>query len=128
MNKNELREYLISYGFDIDDKKMENIEDIISKTLETNEKFNLTAIKEEGAFREKMVLDSALSIIDLDLKDKKCIDVGTGAGFPGMVIHFLKPEAKMTLLDATAKKINYLNEYAIKRGYHIDFVIDRAEE
>ena len=90
MNKEELRANLISYSFAIDNQKMENIEDIIATTLETNEKFNLTAIKEEGAFREKMVLDSALSIVGLDLDNKKCIDVGTGAGFPGMIIHILK--------------------------------------
>ena len=128
MNKEELRKELSSLGFDIDDQKMENIEDIISKTLETNEKFNLTAIKDEESFREKMVYDSALGIVGLDLKDKKCIDVGTGAGFPGMIIYLLNPETKMTLLDSTAKKINYLKEYSKSRNYKLDFVMGRAEE
>ena len=128
MNKEELRKELSSLGFDIDDQKMENIEDIISKTLETNEKFNLTAIKDEESFREKMVYDSALGIVGLDLKDKECIDVGTGAGFPGMVIYLLNPKVKMTLLDSTAKKINYLKEYSKSRNYHLDFIIGRAEE
>ena len=128
MNKEELRKKLSSLGFDIDDQKMENIEDIISKTLETNEKFNLTAIKDEESFREKMVYDSALGIVGLDLKDKKCIDVGTGAGFPGMIIYLLNPETKMTLLDSTAKKINYLKEYSKSRNYKLDFVTGRAEE
>ena len=54
MNKEELRQNLSSLGFDIDDNKMENIEDIISKTLETNEKFNLTSITDIETFREKI--------------------------------------------------------------------------
>ena len=127
MNKEELRKNLSSLGFDIDDQKMENIEDIISKTLLTNEKFNLTAITDEEAFREKMVYDSALGIVGLDLTDKKCIDVGTGAGFPGMIIYLLNPKTKMTLLDSTAKKINYLKDYSKERNYSLDFVINRAE-
>lgn len=127
MNKEELRKNLSSLGFDIDDQKMENIEDIISKTLLTNEKFNLTAITDEEAFREKMVYDSALGIVGLDLTVKKCIDVGTGAGFPGMIIYLLNPKTKMTLLDSTAKKINYLKDYSKERNYSLDFVINRAE-
>ena len=127
MNKEELRKILSSLGFDIDDQKMENIEDIISKTLLTNEKFNLTAITDEEAFREKMVYDSALGIVGLDLANKRCIDVGTGAGFPGMIIYLLNPKTKMTLLDSTAKKINYLKDYSKERNYSLDFVINRAE-
>ena len=114
MNKEELKKYLIDLGFNVDDQKMENIEDFMEKTLLTNEKFNLTAITDIDVFREKMVYDSALAIKDLDLAGKKAIDIGTGAGFPGMIIYLLNPEVKMTLLDSTAKKINYLNEYQQK--------------
>ena len=128
MNRDDLRKELSSLGFDIDDQKMENIEDIISKTLLTNVKFNLTAIKDEETFREKMIYDSALGIVGLDLYNKKCIDVGTGAGFPGMVIYLLNPNVKMTLLDSTAKKINYLKDYSKERKYYLDFVVGRAEE
>lgn len=128
MNKEELKKYLIDLGFDVDDQKMKNIEDFIEKTLLTNEKFNLTAITDIDVFREKMVYDSALAIKDLDLAGKKAIDIGTGAGFPGMIIYLLNPEVKMTLLDSTAKKINYLNEYAKERDYHLAFATNRAEE
>ena len=128
MNKEELRKALSSLGFDITDEKMENIEDCISKTLLTNEKFNLTAIKDEETFREKMVYDSALALVGLDISNKKCIDVGTGAGFPGLILYILNPETKMTLLDSTQKKINYLKDYSNSRNYKLDFIATRAEE
>ena len=128
MNKEELKQYLSSYGFEIDEAKMNNIEHFIDETLITNEKFNLTAITDKDVFREKMVLDSALGIVDLDLNNKKIIDVGTGAGYPGMIIFLLNPNVKITLLDSTSKKINYLENYAKGRGYHIDFAISRIEE
>ena len=128
MNKEQLRKELSSLGFDISDEKMENIEDIISKTLLTNEKFNLTAIKDEETFREKMVYDSALGMVGLDLTNKSSIDVGTGAGFPGLVLYILNPNINMTLLDSTQKKINYLKDYSSSRGYKLNFVTSRAEE
>lgn len=96
--------------------------------LSWNEKFNLTAIKDEEIFLEKMVFDSAIALTDLDLTDKKIIDIGTGAGFPGVILYLLNPKTDVTLLDSTAKKINLLSDYANENGYKYKTVISRAEE
>ena len=97
-------------------------------TLETNEKFNLTAITNEDNFVEKMIYDSALALYDLNLSEKSIIDVGTGAGFPGMVIKILEPKAKVTLLDSTAKKINHLLSFAKEQNIKVEGIAARAED
>jgi len=105
--------------------KLEKIRDI---TLKTNKLFNLTAITDPDDFMEKMVVDSALALTDLDLSQKKVIDVGTGAGFPGLVIATLAPNCDITLLDSTAKKINYLENSKNEFGLNYHTVTDRAED
>ncbi len=128
MDRKTLEKYLSEYGVSFDDSMIENLEHLMKNTIKTNEFFNLTAIKDEETFREKMIFDSALGLLNIDLKNKKVIDVGTGAGFPGLVLYILKPSMDMTLLDSTQKKINYLSEYAKERNYHVNTVSARVEE
>ena len=116
------------FDLSLNDEKLNNIRDLVHKTLETNKLFNLTAIKEEDEFYEKMVLDSALGLKDIDLTNKKVIDVGTGAGFPGMVLYILNPQMDITLLDSTEKKIKYLEGYAKEKNYHMSFSSMRMED
>ena len=104
------------------------LEKYMHHILSWNEKFNLTAIKDEGSFMEKMIFDSAIALTDLDLSDKKVIDIGTGAGFPGVVIYLLNPKANLTLLDSTNKKIELLKAYAKENDLHYEAVTARAEE
>lgn len=109
------------------DKQIDDLFLFMDDTLEANTKFNLTAIKNKSDFIEKMILDSLLAVLGIDLKNKKAIDVGTGAGFPGMVLKIIEPEVNMTLLDSTKKKIDHLKELSNKYGYKIEGVNDRAE-
>lgn len=104
------------------------LETFMNVTLETNEKFNLTAITNPDDFVVKMIYDSALALYDLDLENKSIIDVGTGAGFPGMVIKILRPNANVTLLDSTAKKINHLLEFAKQQNIKVEGIANRAED
>ena len=87
MNKTNLVEELKIRGIEVNDTQLESLINLMKDTLITNEKFNLTAIKDEETFLEKMIFDSAIALQELDLTDKKVIDVGTGAGFPGMVLY-----------------------------------------
>jgi 16S rRNA (guanine527-N7)-methyltransferase len=128
MNKIELLNFLISRNISCSEKQMEQLLHIMQSTLETNEKFNLTAIKDEAVFMEKMILDSAIGLYDLDLTGKSLIDVGTGAGFPGMVIKTLMPECNVTLLDSTKKKIDYLQELSDELDMNNICVNARAED
>ncbi|UZQ48582.1 16S rRNA (guanine(527)-N(7))-methyltransferase RsmG [Clostridium kluyveri] len=76
-----------------------------------NDKMNLTAIVDEKDIIKKHFIDSIRVFKFLPLKDaKSIIDVGTGAGFPGIPIKIIKPEVKLILLDSLNKRINFLNQ------------------
>jgi 16S rRNA (guanine527-N7)-methyltransferase len=76
--------------------------------LEWNEKINLTAIKDEKEFIVKHFIDS-LAINDIVKNADKIIDIGTGAGFPGIPLKLFNDKQKFTLIDSVNKKINVLN-------------------
>ena len=128
MNKTELLKYLNTYEIDCSEEQLNLLMLLMESTLNENEKFNLTAIKDRDQFVEKMIFDSAIGLHDLDLSNKSIIDVGTGAGFPGMVIRILAKDAQVTLLDSTKKKIDYLKEFASNNNLKIIGVSERAED
>ena len=128
MNKELLLKELAKRDIPCNEKTADELVAFMKHILEWNEKFNLTAIKDEEAFMEKMIFDSAIALTDLDLSGKKVLDVGTGAGFPGVVLYLLNKESDITLLDSTAKKINLLKDYAEQNGYNYSTVVARAEE
>lgn len=128
MNIKELKNYLQEYEINCSDEQLNLLNSFMKCTLETNVKFNLTAITNEEQFIEKMILDSALALYDLDLSNKKIIDIGTGAGYPGMVLKILEPKADVYLLDSTAKKIRYLEEFAGDHNISVHGVVARAED
>lgn len=111
----------------LDSSKVDKLEEYMLATLKANESFNLTAIKDENKFRELMILDSAYPLKYFDFTNKKVIDIGTGAGYPGMVLATLS-KGEFTLLDSTKKKIDFISNYATEHGYfNVKTVIDRAE-
>ncbi len=128
MNKQTVKDFLLSRDINVSTSQLEQLEKFMEMTLITNEKFNLTAIKDIESFWEKMILDSALGLFDLDLSNKKVIDVGTGAGFPGVVLKILQPTSDITLLDSTKKKIDYLSEYSKANNLGLKCVTSRAED
>lgn len=78
--------------------------------LEKNKVMNLTAITDPEDVASLHFLDSAALLTLADLKDKTVVDVGTGAGFPGMPLKILEPTIRMTLLDSLGKRITFLQE------------------
>ncbi len=125
MNKQELVKQLELLGVA---DKIDELETLQKDTLATNELFNLTAIKDETKFRELMILDSLFPIALTDFDNKKIIDVGTGAGYPGLPL-VICSNGDFTLLDSTKKKIDHINEYAKTCGFlHVYGVSARAEE
>lgn len=127
MNRESVKEFLNIRDISYDENKIDTLFMIMKSTLETNEKFNLTAIKDEPTFLEKMIVDSALPLVDSSFDDKSIIDIGTGAGFPGLVLYTLNPKMNLTLLDATKKKIDYLSEFTKSNNMNIKCVNDRVE-
>ena len=128
MKREQLVDSLNKYGVSFEQSKVDLLFSFMDKTLKTNELFNLTAITNEEEFVEKMIFDSSLILANYSLSNKKGIDIGTGAGYPGMVLKILDPTIDMTLLDSTKKKIDYLNEFALANGIQIDSFSARAEE
>ena len=105
------------------------LERFSSLLLEKNKVMNLTAITEPGAVAQLHLLDSAALLQFVDLTDKAVVDVGTGAGFPGMPLRILKDDFDLTLLDSLGKRVNWLaevcDELQLKR---VQCVHARAEE
>ena len=125
MNKEGLLKELEVLGLS---NKADLLELLLKDTLDTNEKFNLTAIKEEDKFRELMILDSLYPLSLTDFKDKKVIDIGTGAGYPGLPLAICST-AKFTLLDSTKKKIDHINEFVKEHDINnVKGISLRAEE
>lgn len=97
--------------------------------LEKNQVMNLTAITEHGQVARLHMLDCAALLTHVDLKEKSLIDVGTGAGFPGMVLKIMEPSLKLTLLDSLEKRLTWLAEVCEELGItNVHFVHARAEE
>ena len=96
--------------------------------VKQNEVMNLTAITEPTAVAKLHLLDS-LSLLTLaDLRGKKLIDVGCGAGFPGVPVKIACPEVRLTLLDSLGKRMNWLETFLPTLGVEAECVTARAEE
>ena len=98
-----------------------------------NERFNLTAITDDEGVQVRHFLDSLSCLLALEkgerLSDKRVIDVGTGAGFPGLVLKIVCPGMQLTLLEATAKKVRFLEYMIDKLGLEDVMALKgRAEE
>ena len=105
------KEQLISYGYSPTDYQISSFERYYELLITWNEKINLTAITEYKEVFIKHFLDSVSIIKAYDMSEvSSVIDVGTGAGFPGIPIKIMFPHINVTLLDSLNKRLNFLNE------------------
>lgn len=134
MSKLENRTILIDglkeLGIDASQEKLDKLMIFKKLMLEWNEKVNLTAITEEKEVFIKHFLDSATCLSTGYIKEgMRIIDVGTGAGFPGIPVSILKDGLKVTLLDSLNKRVSYLDEVIREVDLKdINAVHARAEE
>ena len=113
-----------------------NLEEGIQKTLcdfghamvKQNEVMNLTGITEDAAVAKMHLLDSLTVLSTADLAGKKLIDVGCGAGFPGVPLAIACPDAQITLLDSLGKRMKWLEEVLPTLGVKAECITARAEE
>ena len=111
MNKELFIEEVNKLGIDLDKDKLSKLEEFYNLLIEWNEKINLTAITNKEDVYLKHFYDSLTLYKEVDLnKNITLCDVGTGAGFPGIVLKIVFPELKITLIDSLQKRVNYLNE------------------
>ena len=113
----------------LDASAAEQLERYAGLLLEKNKVMNLTAITEERDVATLHLLDCAALAAQLELKGKRVIDVGTGAGFPGLVLAILAPEGRFTLLDSLGKRVDFLQKVCDALGLrNVKCVHARAEE
>jgi 16S rRNA methyltransferase gidB len=119
---------IIKEYMDIDNVSAEKFAVYMELLREWNEKINLTAITDEEGILVKHFFDSC-SISEFVDNNSKIIDVGTGAGFPGLPLKIVNDTLNLTLVDSLNKRINFLNEVKDKLGLkNVETVHGRAED
>ncbi len=126
----KLISYLSQYGVTVSDDQIQKLDTYYEMMIETNKSLNLTAITEFDEVIIKHYIDSVTIVRDIDMSgEKSVIDVGTGAGFPGMVLKIIFPELNITLFDSLQKRLNFLEEVISALGLKgISTYHGRAEE
>ena len=111
MTKEEFKIALKELNIEITEQQLESLDQFYHLLLEWNEKINLTRITEEQEVYLKHFYDSLTLVKAVNLLEKETLcDVGSGAGFPGIVLKIVFPHLKVTLLDSLNKRVIYLNE------------------
>ena len=115
-------------GIKLDDTALSRFDKYAEMLVETNKTLNLTAITEPDEILYKHFIDclSLLTVVDIKA-GAKVIDVGTGAGFPGLVLLIARPDIKITLLDGTNKRLTFITEVLNALNLTADVVHQRAE-
>ena len=128
MNKIRFLQELAKRNIQCSDEQLSLLWEYMDLVLKTNEKFNLTAIKDEESFVEKMLFDSALLLNNQNFENQTIVDIGTGAGFPSIVLAILSPSAHIVAIDSTTKKINFIHQFVEEKGLSVDTVAMRVED
>ena len=128
MMKKTLSEGLPRLGLALDDATQQTLCNFGEAVVEQNKVMNLTAITEPDQVAKLHLLDS-LSLLTLeDLAGKRMIDVGCGAGFPGVPVKIACPDVQLTLLDSLGKRMSWLERVLPELGVQAQCVTARAEE
>lgn len=118
-----------SIGITLDETALARFETYFKMLIEYNTRMNLTAITEENEVIVKHFCDSLYILTKFDVpKGARVIDVGTGAGFPGLPLLIARPDIKLTLLDGLNKRLVFLENVLRETGLSAEIVHARAEE
>ena len=123
-----LSEGLPMLGLDLEEGIRKKLCDFGRAMVKQNEVMNLTGITEDEAVAKMHLLDSLTVLSSADLRGKRLIDVGCGAGFPGVPLAIACPDAEITLLDSLGKRMKWLEEVLPTLGVSAECVTARAEE
>ncbi len=128
MNKNEFINALKELNIKITPLQLEKLETYYNLLIEENKKYNLTAITKKEDVYLKHFYDSLTLNKIINLSNQYLCDIGTGAGFPGIVLKIIFPNLKITLLDSTEKKCKFLKLVISELNLNnIDIINERAE-
>lgn len=124
-----LREQTALIGVELDDTAVGRFEIYYRMLVDYNTRMNLTAITEEQEVIVKHFCDSLYILNKFRIKEgASVIDVGTGAGFPGLPLLIARPDIKLTLLDGLGKRLQFLSDVLGELGLSAEIVHSRAEE
>jgi len=118
-------------GLELNPRQLEQFQIYYQELIDWNQRVNLTAITGYEEVQIKHFLDSLTVVLALKqpVSDISLIDVGTGAGIPGIPLKILLPDIRLVLLDATAKKAAFLHHIKHKLGLdNVEIIVGRAEE
>ena len=129
LNKELFYNTIKPFEINVDEDAFSRLDTFAEMLIETNKSFNLTAIKEPDDVTVKHFADclSIFKYVDIP-ENAKIIDVGTGAGFPGLVLKLYRPDIQMTFLDSTKKRLGFIENVLNECGIKGDILHMRAEE
>lgn len=129
MIKDLLQNYIKDYKITLTENQYEQFQKYFELLAEWNEKMNLTAITDESGVALKHFADSLSLLNFVDIPQNSTLaDVGTGAGFPGVVLKIARPDIKLTLIDSLNKRLVFLNEVCAQLGIEAELIHSRAED
>ena len=129
MNKDEFIKELKKIDIELNNDILLNLEEYYKILTEENSKYNLTRIIEKNDVYLKHFYDCLTIIKIVDINDKNICDLGSGAGFPGLVLAICFPKAKLTLIESNGKKCNFLNIVKEKLSLqNVTIINNRVEE
>lgn len=123
-----IRKIFIDYGFNLNNEQVKQFDDYFETLSEWNHKMNLTAIESPRQVYLKHFLDSLMLGKHFDMNSVKLLDVGSGAGFPGIPLKILFPSLELTIIDALKKRITFLEHLCNVLGLDVDLIHGRIEE
>lgn len=129
LNRELLTETIEKFGIFLSDEVFLRLDKYAEMLVETNKSFNLTAITDSDGITVKHIADCLSLFGFVNISEKaRIIDVGTGAGFPGLVIKLFRPDIDVTFLDSTKKKLGFIESVLSETGMTGETVHLRAEE
>lgn len=125
-----LTDTLSAFDIVLTENQLAQLKQYYELLIEWNEKMNLTALTAPEDVALKHFADSLLLLCYCDIeKEARVIDVGTGAGFPGMVLKIARPDIQLTLLDSLQKRLGFLDEVCNELGFDdVELIHSRAED
>lgn len=126
--KKLIKEMFLNYNIELNDNQVSQFETYYNFLIEENKKYNLTAITNPEDVVLKHFIDSVLPYKKIQ-KNSSVVDIGTGAGFPGLPLKILRPDLKLTLVDSLQKRVNFLNQLlSLLNIKDVETVHARAED